>query len=87
MVLACDTLFLAGTPGLEDRKWDTQSALDAHMGKQGGLLLAVSASDGNKLAELKLNAPPVFDGLIAAAGRLYLAGTDGYVLCLNAKGQ
>jgi len=30
----------------------------------------------------KLNAPPVFDGLIAAGGRLYLATTDGKMVCL-----
>ena len=42
---------------------------------------AVSAADGKKLAEQKLDSPPVFDGLIAAGGRLYLATTDGRVLC------
>jgi len=42
----------------------------------------VSAADGRKVAEYTLDAPPVFDGLIAARGRLYLSTTDGKVLCM-----
>ena len=52
-------------------------------GRGGGLLRAVSAADGKKLAEYKLNAPPVWNGMAAAGGRLYLATTDGKVLCLG----
>ncbi len=63
-------------------KLDQQArALD---GKLGGVLWAVNATDGSKLAEQKLEAVPVFDGMIAVGGRLYLATTDGRVLCLDA---
>ena len=33
--------------------------------------------------KLELAAPPVFDGLISANGRLYMALMDGTVLCLG----
>ncbi len=32
-----------------------------------------------------LNCPPVFDGMIAAPGRLLIALADGSLLCLAAK--
>jgi hypothetical protein len=50
---------------------------------RGGILWAVAAEDGKKLSELKLASPPVHDGLIAAAGRLFLATLDGKLLCLR----
>jgi hypothetical protein len=30
-----------------------------------------------------LDSPPVFDGMIAAAGRLYIITEDGQILCLG----
>lgn len=50
---------------------------------KGGLLWLASARDGRKLAELKLQAPPVWDGMAAAGGRLYVSCTDGRLLCLG----
>jgi hypothetical protein len=35
------------------------------------------------LAEVKLPSSPVFDGLIAAGGKLLLSLKDGSVLCLK----
>jgi len=35
------------------------------------------------LAEHKLSSPPVFDGMAAAAGRLYVCTMDGAVYCLG----
>ncbi len=97
MVLAGKTLFIAGPPDLVDEEKvtraliasETRKALaeqrDALEGKKGALLWAVSASDGNKLAEQKLPAMPVFDGMIAAAGRIYYATTDGRIIALGGK--
>jgi len=79
MVLAADTIFVAGPPDIFDSK-DPAGALD---GKKGGVLVAVSTSDGKKLAESKLDSPPVFDGLVAAGGRLYMATLDGAVVCVS----
>jgi len=54
-------------------------------GKKGGVLAVFSKADGSKVSELTLDAAPVFDGLAAAAGRLFLATTDGKVLCFKGK--
>jgi len=82
MVLADKTLFLAGPPDVfADQKPD----VEAFEGKKGAILCAVSAEDGKKLAEYKLESPPVFDGMIAANGQLYLAMKNGQVLCFGQK--
>ena len=39
--------------------------------------------DGTKLSELKLDAPPVFDGMAAAGGKLYLSCLDGKLRCFG----
>jgi hypothetical protein len=48
-------------------------------------LAAFAAEDGRQLSELQLPSPPVWDGLAAANGKLYLTLMDGKVLCLAAK--
>jgi hypothetical protein len=60
-----------------------QEALEAYLGKRGASLWVVSGDDGEKLAEYPLDSPPVFDGLIAAGDRLYVATADGQLLCLG----
>ena len=77
MVLAGDKLFMAGPPDVVPKD-DPYAAFD---GKLGAKLWVVSAEDGKKLAEYALDGQPAFDGLIAAAGRLYLATEDGRLLC------
>jgi len=81
MALAGGRLFVAGPPDVVDRD-DPMAAFE---GRKGALLQAYSADDGTVLNELRLDAPPVFDGLAAASGRLYLSTTDGRVLCLGRK--
>jgi len=58
-----------------------KEAFEAFVGKRGGILWVVSATDGRKLFECKLKAPPVFDGMSAANGRVYLATRDGKLTC------
>ena len=60
-------------------------ALAAFQGKRGALLRAVSAADGSTLAECKLSSPPVWDGMAAAGGRLYIATEAGTVICQAGK--
>ena len=48
-------------------------------------LLAYAIEDGQLLSESPLPAPPVFDGLSAADGGLYLSLTDGQVIRLGGK--
>jgi hypothetical protein len=93
LLLAGQTLFVAGPPDVVDTEQtrlhvddpQTHAKLAAQVeaieGKKGALLWAVSASDGTKLAECKLQSVPVFDGMAAAGGRLYMATIDGRVLC------
>jgi len=95
MVLAGDVLFMAGPPDLVDEDQAaqslaspaTQDSLVEHAaalaGKRGAVLWAVGATDGQRLAEQALDAPPVFDGLAAAAGNLFLVTVDGKVLCFG----
>ena len=49
------------------------------------MLWAVSAANGTKLQERKLAELPVFDGMVAAGGRMYYASVDGGVVCLSGK--
>jgi outer membrane protein assembly factor BamB len=79
MVLAGDTLFVAGPLG------DTHNSLDAFHGQAGIRLRAMSTRDGSVLRELELDAMPVFDGLAGASGKLYLSTKDGQVRCLGDK--
>jgi outer membrane protein assembly factor BamB len=97
MALAGKTLFVAGPPDVLDEEAAVSRRFDADVqkglaeqdaalaGQRGALLWAVSAGDGKRLAELKLDAPPVWDGMAAAGGRLYLATTDGKVRCFAGK--
>jgi len=81
MVKAGDILFVAGAPDVFEPE-DPYAAFEARKGAQ---VVAVSASNGKKLAEYELESPPVFDGMIAANGRLYLATNNGKVLCFGGK--
>jgi hypothetical protein len=81
MVLTGDALFVAGPPAV--RNENTEDALRRWQGDQGGILWALSRETGSKLAEFELSAPPVFDGMAAAGGRLYVALTDGSIVCLE----
>jgi outer membrane protein assembly factor BamB len=94
LVIAGGTLFLAGPPDVldEDAAWpqydDAQQARAAEQaaaldGRQGTLLLAVSAADGTLQAAYRLDSLPVFDGLVAAHERLFLATADGRVACFG----
>jgi len=81
MVKACDTLFVAGPPD----EFDAKDPYAAFEGRRGARLIAVSAKDGRKLTERTLDVPPVFDGMIAASGRLLVALEDGSLVCLGEK--
>ncbi len=79
MVAAENALFVAGPPDVLDAD-DPMASFD---GRRGAALWVVSKNDGQKLAECKLDSPPVFDGMAAAAGRLYLSTLDGKVTCMG----
>jgi len=93
------TLFIAGPPNIVGaegpkgvhpytlRSPKTLAAQAAAFeGKSGGAIWAVSPADGKTLNKIALPSPPVWDGLAASAGRLYIATMDGKVSCYG-KGQ
>jgi len=95
MVLAGDTLFVVGPPDVlnEDQAYknprDPQVKIKiseqdaAYEGKHGALLMGVSAADGSPVLRLDLRSEPVWDGMAAAYGRLYLSSKDGKLLCFD----
>jgi len=99
MLLANDTLFVAGPPDIIDeeesfKKLSEQDPLiQAKLAEQdtlldegkGARLWVVSTKDGSKLHDYPLPAPPVWDGMIAAQGKIFMALTDGSVIALGAE--
>ena len=70
---------MAGAPDVV-KPGDPWAALE---GRNGALLRAVSTADGKQLSELKLDSPPVFDGMAVANGNVHVATVDGNVVCLG----
>jgi outer membrane protein assembly factor BamB len=95
MVLADKTLFVAGPPDivdeediyffLNDEEIEEQLARqsDLHKGKEGGRMWIVSAENGKKLRELDLDSLPVWDGMAASKGQLFISTMDGELLCFK----
>ena len=81
MVRTGDTIFVAGSPDVIDPK----DPHGAWQGRKGGILAAFAAGDGRKLAEYKMLAPPVWDGMAAAGGRLFISTSDGCVVCMGKR--
>jgi outer membrane protein assembly factor BamB len=79
LVLAGDKLVVAGTPVALDE----QDPWGAFEGRRGGELLVLSAADGRETDRLKLDSPPVYDGLAVADGRLFMACRDGTLRCFG----
>jgi len=50
---------------------------------KGALLLTYSAVNGKKTSEVKLGSPPVFDGLAASGGRVFVSCQDGKLRCFG----
>jgi hypothetical protein len=79
MVLAGDRLYLAGPPDVVPK----DDPLATFEGKLGAKLWVVSAEDGERLGAYDFSRLPAFDGLIAAAGHLYLSTKDGHLVCIG----
>jgi len=79
LLRAGDLLFAAGPPDVVDPA-DPHGAWE---GRKGGVLAVLKASDGKIVSTYKLPYPPVWDGMAASGGRLYLALSDGTILCMQ----
>jgi hypothetical protein len=77
MLLAGKVLFIAGPQA------EAAFGLAEDVGDQEALLLAISAVDGTELARHRLDCSPIFDGMAAANGRLYLSLENGRVVCFG----
>jgi len=99
MCMAKGTVFVSGPPDEIDEEYafERMSKKDpavykelaeqdaALAGERGGSLLAVNTEKGNIGGEVKLDSPPVWDGMAIAQGRLYVASQDGKVRCFGRK--
>lgn len=77
MVLAGNRLVVAGPPD----KVVEDDPLAAFEGRAGAQLRLFSTEDGSQLHTMKLASPPVFDGMSAADGALYMATENGRLAC------
>ena len=99
MVLTDETCCLAGPPRFDEEATShflrssrtdrfaleppLQDAVDTLEGEKGGVLISVDKVTGETLGTCRLASSPVFDGMIAANGRLLIALKDGSVVCLQ----
>ena len=79
MLLADQHLFAVGQPDVVDPRDPTAS----FEGRNESLLNVYSATDGSLIKSHQLDAAPVFDGLSAAGGCLYLVTQDGRLICFG----
>ena len=79
MAVTQQQLCVAGPPDVVD----PEDPLAAFEGRKGGILRLVDKADGQTVAEHQLSAPPVFNGIAVAAGRLVLTLEDGSVACFG----
>jgi hypothetical protein len=82
MVRTGDALFAAGPPDICDPE-DPAASLES---RNGAVLLAFNPADGRRQLERPLDAPPVFDGMSAAEGKLFLALENGEIACWAGQG-
>ncbi|KPK34142.1 MAG: hypothetical protein AMJ65_18770 [Phycisphaerae bacterium SG8_4] len=75
MVKAGDVLFVAGPASADEIYFDDKDAPSA--------LAAFDARDGQALSKTDIDSQPVFDGMAAAHGRLYISAIDGTVSCFG----
>jgi hypothetical protein len=78
MIKAGNDLFLAGYPA--------GSSIPHIYGEpiqDEGILLQIDGTSGKILSQIQLPACPMFDGMSAARGSLYVSLENGSVMCLE----
>lgn len=93
MVLTNDLLYIAGPRDTADEKrlWGLSNEKEYQQkmhkqvewlnGKHGCFLQVVSKENGLTQSSYHLDHMPVFDGLIASEGKLYMSTTEGSIIC------
>jgi outer membrane protein assembly factor BamB len=89
MALTEKTLVIAGPPEPKEAR-SSQLKLkapemieSAYKGDKGAVMRLVSTSDGETLSEHKLDSTPIFDGMIAADGKIFVSLSDGSIACFG----
>ena len=86
------TIVVAGPPDLGKKNpkgaeplafENPKKALEAFEGDLGACIQLVSAKDGAKIDEAKLDAPPVFDGISIADGKIFVSLKNGKIACFE----
>ncbi len=72
-------LFVAGVPD----KVAQDDPLAFVEGRRGARLLVLDAETGKQTAQIKLDAPPVWNGMAAAYGQMYITDARGELMCLG----
>ncbi|MBT3380356.1 MAG: PQQ-binding-like beta-propeller repeat protein [Lentisphaerae bacterium] len=97
MCLAEDKLYVAGPADVVDERYaycnpDDPNVLAllkrqerAYAGQTGGQLWSVDRETGGVLTRHAIDTIPVFDGMAAAGGRLYMTTVEGRVISLSAS--
>jgi hypothetical protein len=75
MVKAGNTLFVAGPKSSKEIYFDDENA--------PSVLAAFDTKNGETLSQTSLDSQPVFDGMAAASGRVYISMINGEVICLG----
>jgi len=81
MVATREKLLVAGPP-------DTipfDDPLASFEGRNGSLLTVLSKKDGKVLQKYRFDFAPIFDGMIASNGCVYITTLDGKIICLGVK--
>ncbi len=79
MVKTQEKLFVAGPPD----ELDPEDPYASFEGRRGARLVAVSSQQGKQLSVCELPSPPIFDGMIAAGGKLFVSLENGQLVCLG----
>ncbi|HUV65250.1 MAG TPA: hypothetical protein VMW24_15245, partial [Sedimentisphaerales bacterium] len=87
MVLTGGKLVVAGPPDLRKKEVgilaysNEEESLASLKGEKGVMLRVVDTTDGSTVSEQSLDAMPVFDGMSAARGRVFVSLKNGEVQC------
>lgn len=82
LVLTQDKILVAGPPDVPiDKK--AENPLASIEGGMGGRLTIMAPADGKAVGEVQLKSPPVYDGMAAANGRVFISLANGDLICLG----
>ncbi|MFC1497606.1 PQQ-binding-like beta-propeller repeat protein [Verrucomicrobiota bacterium] len=79
MVVTKENLFTAGFTLVVDKD-DPWAAFE---GRKGGILTVMDKKTGEKISEYKLESPPVWNGMAAVDGKLFVSCRDGSIVCFS----